>query len=105
MEQARIDAFAAQTAGTLGYRAQDDPWCSTILLPLQSVFTAEALTLPSGIGIPFNSDITSRSELESRYVMVDDENRDSLTEAFGLQIVSDTAIGDVYRNAGMSCAE
>ena len=32
-DQARIDAFAAQTAGTLEYRAQGDPWCNTILLP------------------------------------------------------------------------
>ena len=31
--QARIDEFAAQTAGTLVYQPQSDPWCNTILLP------------------------------------------------------------------------
>ena len=53
-EQARIDAFAAQTAGTLVYRAQDDPWCNTILLPFQSLSTPETLAIPAGIGVSFD---------------------------------------------------
>ena len=104
-EQARIDAFAAQTAGTLVYRAQDDPWCNTILLPFQALSTPEALAIPAGIGISFDFDITSRNELRSRHVMVDDESRDSLTEVFDLQFVSATAIGDLYRNAGKPCTD
>ena len=104
-EQARIDAFAAQTAGTLVYQAQDDPWCNTILLPVRTAFLPESLAIPAGIGISFDFDITSRSELKSRYVMVDDESRGSLTEAFDLQFASTTAIGDLYRNVGMSCAD
>ena len=105
-EQARIDAFAAQTAGTLVYRAQDDPWCNTILLPLQSLATPEALAIPAGIGISsFDDDITGRSELKSGYVMVDHESGDSWTEVFDLQFLSATAIGDLYRNAGKSCAD
>ena len=104
-EQARIDAFAAQTAGTLVYRAQGDPWCNTILLPERSAFLPEALAIPAGIGLSFYFDNTSPSELKSRYVMVDDESRDTLTGAFDLQFASTTAIGDLYRNAGISCAD
>ena len=104
-EQARIDAFAEQTAGTLVYQPQSDPWCNTILLPLRAVFLPESLAIPSGIGISFDFDITSRSELKSRYVMVDDESRDSLTEAFDLQFAATTSIGDLYRNTGMSCTD
>ena len=104
-EQARIDAFAAQTAGTLVYQAQDDPWCNTILLPERTAFQPESLAIPAGIGISFDFHINSRSELKSRYVMVDDESRDTLTSAFDLQFASTTAIGDLYRNAGISCAD
>ena len=103
--QARIDAFAAQTAGTLVYQAQGDPWCNTILLPLGSAFRPESLAIPAGIGISFDFDDTSRSELKSRYVMVDDENREFLTGAFDLQFASATAVGDLYRNVGISCAD
>ena len=103
--QARIDAFAAQTAGTLVYQAQDDPWCNTILLPLRTAFLPESLAIPAGIGISFDFDIDSRSELKSRYVMVDDESRDSLTDAFDLQFASATAIGDLYQNTGISCTD
>ena len=104
-EQARIDEFAAQTAGTLVYQPQSDPWCNTILLPLLTAFRPESIAIPAGIGISFDLDITSRTELKSRYVMVDDESRDSLTEAFDLQFASTTAIGDLYRNAGISCTD
>ena len=104
-EQARIDAFAAQTAGTLVYQAQGDPWCNTILLPQRTAFLPEALAIPAGIGLSFYFDNTSPSELKSRYVMVDDESRDTLTGAFDLQFASATAIGDLYRNAGTSCAD
>ena len=102
-EQARIDAFSAQTGRTLVYQAQDDPWCNTILLPFQTAFLPESLAIPAGIGISFDFDITSRSELKSRYVMVDDESRENLTEAFDLQFASTTAIGDLYTNAGTPC--
>ena len=104
-EQARIDAFAAQTAGTLVYQAQGDPWCNTILLPQRTAFLPEALAIPAGIGLSFYFDNTSPGELKSRYVMVDDESRDTLTGAFDLQFVSATAIGDLYRNAGVSCTD
>ena len=104
-ERARINAFAAQTAGTLVYEAQADPWCNTILLPLRTAFLPEALAIPAGIGISFDFDNTIRSELKSGYVLVDDESRDSLSDAFDLQFVSTTAIGDLYRNAGISCAD
>ena len=116
-ERARIDAFAAQTAGTLVYRAQGDPWCNTILLPLRTAFLPETLAIPAGIGISFYFDNTTRfdntarfdnitrSELKSGYVMVDDESRDSLTDAFDLQFVSTTPIGDLHRNAGISCTD
>ena len=104
-ERARIDAFAAQTAGTLVYHAQDDPWCNTILLQLQTAFLPESLGIPAGIGISFDLDIASRTELKSRYVIVDDESRDSLTEAFDLQFASVTAIGDLYHNGGIPCTD
>ena len=104
-EQARIDAFATQTGDTLVYEAKDDPWCNTILLPFRIAFLPESLAIPAGIGISFDFDITSRSELKSRYVMVDDESRDSLTEAFDLQFASATAIGDLYRNGGIMCTD
>ena len=104
-EQARFDAFARQTAGTLVYQAQDEPWCNTILIPFRTAFLPESLAIPAGIGISFDFDIASRSELKSRYVMVDDESRESLTEAFDLQFASTTAIGDLYRNVGMSCTD
>ena len=103
--QARIDVFAAQTAGTLVYQAQGDPWCNTILMPLRIAFRPESLAIPAGIGISFDFDDSSRSELKSRYVMVDDESRDTLTGTFDLQFASTTAIGDLYRNAGISCAD
>ena len=104
-EQARIDAFAAQTAGTLVYQAQGDPWCNTILMPLGSAFRPESLAIPAGIGISFDHDDSRRSELKSRYVMVDDENREFLTRAFDLQFLAATALGDLYRNVGRSCTE
>ena len=104
-ERARIDAFAAQTAGTLVYQTQGDPWCNTILLPIQTAFLPESLAIPAGIGISFDVDIASRTELKSRYVIVDDESRDGLTEAFDLQFASATAIGDLYHNAGISCTD
>ena len=104
-DRARIDAFAAQTAGTLVYRPQSDPWCNTILLPQRTAFLPESLAIPAGIGISFYFDNTSPSELKSRYVMVDDESRKDLTEAFDLQFASATAIGDLYRNAGISCTD
>ena len=103
--EARIDAFAAQTAGTLVYQAHGDPWCNTILLPVQTAFLPESLAIPAGIGISFDFDITSRRELKSRYVIVDDESRETLTEAFDLQFASATAIGDLYRNTGISCTD
>ena len=104
-ERARVDAFAAQTGGTLVYHAQDDPWCNTVLLPFQTAFLPESLAIPTGIGISFDFDIASRTELKSRYVMVDDESREAMTEAFDLQFVSSTAIGDLYRNGGIACAD
>ena len=104
-DRARIDAFAAQTAGTLVYRPQSDPWCNTILLPQRTAFLPESLAIPAGIGISFYFDNTSPSELKSSYVMVDDESRKYLTEAFDLQFASTTAIGDLYRNAGISCTD
>ena len=104
-ERARIDAFAEATAGTFVYQAQGDPWCNTILLPLGSAFRPESLAIPAGIGISFDFDIDSRSELKSRYVMVDDENREFLTGAFDLQFASATAIGDLYQNTGISCTD
>ena len=104
-EQARIDAFSAQTAGTLVYQAQDDPWCNTILLQLQTAFVLDLVAIPAGIGTSFGFDVTSGKELKSRYVMVDDESREGMTEAFDLQFVSATAIGDLYRNAGKPCAD
>ena len=58
-----------------------------------------------GSAFPSISISTSRSELKSRYVMVDDDSRESLTEAFDLQFASATAIGDLYRNAGISCTD
>ena len=104
-DRARIDAFAEQTAGTLVYQPQSDPWCNTILLPQRTAFLPESLVIPAGIGISFYFDNTSPSELKSRYVMVDDESRKDLTEAFDLQFASATAIGDLYRNAGISCTD
>ncbi len=104
-EQARIDAFATQTGSTLVYEAQDDPWCNTILLPFRNAFLPESLAIPAGIGISFDFDIASRTELNSLYVMVDDESRESLTEAFDLQFASTTTIGDLYTNAGTPCTD
>ena len=104
-EQARFDEFAAQTAGTLVYQAQDDPWCNTILLQLQTAIVLDLLAIPAGIGTSFGLDLTSGSELKSRYVMVDDESRQGMTEAFDLEFVSATALGDLYRNVGRSCTE
>ena len=104
-ERTRIDAFAAQTAGRLVYQAQGDPWCNTILFPLRTAFLPETLAIPAGIGISFYRDNSSPSELKSRYVMVDDESRDTLTGAFDLQFASTTAIGDLYRNTGISCTD
>ena len=104
-EQARIDEFAAQTAGTLVYQAQGDPWCNTVLLSERSAFFPESLAIPAGIGLSFYFNNTSPRDLKSRYVMVDDESRDTLTGAFDLQFASTTAIGDLYRNAGISCAD
>ena len=104
-ERARIDAFAAQTAGTLVYQPQGDPWCNTILLPQRTAFHPESLAIPAGIGISFDFDIASRTELKSRYVMIDDESREGMTDAFDLQFASATAIGDLYRNVGMSCTD
>ena len=104
-ERARIEAFAAQTAGTLVYQVQGDPWCNTILLPFQTAFRPESLAIPAGIGISFDFDIASRTELKSRYVMVDDESRDTMIGAFDLQFASTTAVGDLYRNAGISCTD
>ena len=104
-ERARIDAFAGQTAGTLVYQAQGDPWCNTILFPLRTAFLPEALAIPAGIGISIDFGIDSRSELKSRYVMVDDESQESLTDAFDLQFASATTIGDLYRNTGISCTD
>ena len=104
-DRARIDAFAEQTAGTLVYRPQSDPWCNTILLPQRTAFLPESLAIPAGIGISFYLNNTSPSELKSSYVMVDDESRDTLTGTFDLQFASTTAIGDLYRNAGISCAD
>ena len=104
-DRARIDAFAEQTAGTLVYQPQSDPWCNTILLPQRTAFLPESLAIPAGIGLSFDFDISSRSELKSGYVMVDDKNREILTGAFDLQFVSTTAIGDLYRNAGISCTD
>ena len=37
--------------------------------------------------------------------MTDDESWKRLTEAFDLQIAFTTATGDLYRNAGISCAD
>ena len=51
-DQARIDTFAAQTAGTLVYQAQGDPWCNTILLPFETAFLPEVLAIPAGIAFP-----------------------------------------------------
>ena len=87
------------------YQAQGDPWCNTILLPLRIAFRPESLAIPAGIGISFDFDDSSRSELKSRYVMVDDESRESMTEAFDLQFAATTAVGDLYRNAGISCTD
>ena len=53
----------------------------------------------------FNIDITRRGELKSCYVMTDDKSWNRLTEAFDLQIAFTTATGDLYRNAGISCAD
>ena len=58
-----------------------------------------------GSAFPSISTSHSRSELKSRYVMVDDESRESLTEAFDLQFASTTTIGDLYRNTGISCTD
>ena len=91
--------------GTLVYQPQGDPWCNTILLPLGSAFRPESLAIPAGIGIFFDFDNSSRRELKSRYVMVDDESREGMTEAFDLEFVSATALGDLYRNVGRSCTE
>ena len=104
-EQARFDVFAAQTAGTLEYEAQDDPWCNTVLLQLQNAIVLDLLAIPAGFGTSFGLDLTSGSELKSRYVIVDDESREGMTEAFDLQFVSATALGDLYRNVGRSCTE
>ena len=104
-DRARIDAFAEQTAGTLVYQPQSDPWCNTILLPQRTAFRPESLAIPAGIGISFYFDNTSPSELKSRYVMVDDENRKDLTEVFDLQFAATTSIGDLYRNTGMLCTD
>ena len=104
-ERTRIDAFAVQTAGTLVYQAQGGPWCNTILFPLRTTFLPEALAIPAGIGISIDFGIDSRSELKSRYVMVDDESQEKLTDAFDLQFASATTIGDLYRNTGISCAD
>ncbi len=104
-EQARFDEFAAQTSGTLVYQAQSDPWCNTVLLQLQNAIVLDLLAIPAGFGTSFGLDLTSGSELKSRYVIVDDESREGMTEAFDLEFVSATALGDLYRNVGRSCAE
>ena len=96
---------AAQTAGTLVYQAQDDPWCNTILLQLQTAIVLDLLAIPAGIGTSFGLDLTSGSELKSRYVVVDHESREGMTEAFDLEFVSATALGDLYRNVGRSCTD
>ena len=72
---------------------------------VRTAFLPESLAIPAGIGLSFYFDNTSPGELKSRYVMVDDENRDTLTGAFDLQFASTTAIGDLYRNAGISCTD
>ena len=104
-DRARIDAFAEQTAGTLVYQPQSNPWCNTILLPQRIAFLPESLAIPAGIGISFHNDNTSHSDLKSSYVMVDDESRKDMTDAFDLQFASATAIGDLYRNVAMSCSD
>ena len=63
-EQARIDAFATQTGGTLVYQAQDDPWCNTILLPFRTAFLPESLAIPAGIGISFDLEIYQPQRVE-----------------------------------------
>ena len=104
-EQARFDEFAAQTSGTLVYQAQSDPWCNTVLLQLQNAIVLDLLAIPAGFGTSFGLDLTSGSELKSRYVIVDDVSREGMTEAFDLQFVSATALGDLYRNVGRSCTD
>ena len=103
--QARIETFAAQMAGTLVYQAQDNPWCNTVLLQLQTAFVPDVLAIPAGIGMSFGFNAAGGGDLKSGYVMVDDESRESMTEAFDLQFAATTAIGDLYRNARMSCTD
>ena len=76
-----------------------------ILLLQRTAFLPESLAIPAGIGISFHNDNSTLSDLKSSYVMVDDASRKDLTEAFDLQFMSATAIGDLYRNVAMSCSD
>ncbi len=83
----------------------DNPWCNTILIPL-SFYDARLTGLHPGIGVSYLlSYDNQKSPLQSKYLLLDDENHATLTEYYSLnsELLAELPIGNLYRNLDANC--
>lgn len=83
----------------------DNPWCNTIIIPL-SFYDVRLTGLHPGIGVSYLlSYDNQKSPLQSKYLLLDDENYAILTEHYSLQAepLAELPIGNLYRNLDANC--
>jgi hypothetical protein len=83
----------------------DNPWCNTIMIPL-SFYDVRLTGLHPGIGVSYLlSYDNQKSPLQSKYLLLDDENYSILTEHYHLQAepLASLPIGNLYRNLDAIC--
>ncbi len=83
--------------------ANPNPWCNTLLIPLD-YYDYRLTVIPPGIGISYILDeATIQTPLKSKYLLFDQETRESLSDRLNIQHMESSAIGDLYYNRDSGC--
>jgi hypothetical protein len=97
-----LGAFVSFDANT------SNPWCNTILIPLD-YFDYRVTLLPPGIGISYVVDSSPlklgvvKFPLKSHYLLFDQQTYEKFSEALNVDLLASEEIGNLYRNLDSSC--
>ncbi len=111
-DQTLVKTFAEETKDVLVYDSQaTNAWCNTLLVVVKSrgeglstAFPAEVMWIDAGIGISFFIDyIPFEPPYKSRYILLDEEDKQMFGVSDDFKPLKNTVIGTLYENTAADC--
>jgi hypothetical protein len=99
-DRVRFESFRSQVSPLIVYRAEDGPWCNTLLT---MSYDREIVGVPAGIGLSVARVDGSRGPVKSKYLLLTGEGLRSYASRTRLEHLQTTVLGELFVNRDASC--